>query len=348
MKRLFALIMMLCMCCSAAFAEGSQVTASGMVESRNVYQITAPFTGVLKPFDWETGDTVHAQDVLFEMETIRIYAPADGTVGAVFAENGDLCTDVIAQYGMLMSIEKTNNLLVDASTSGAYNDEDNRTIHMGERIFFEESNDRDNEGEGRIISVNGNNYVIEVTDGDFENGDSVKIYRDDKMTTKSCIGSGKISRAADVPVAGTGRVLSCNVKEGQQVSKGDLLLMLAAQDAEPTLASAQMNAGQDGALEVLAASGQQAYKGMLLARVHDMAQLNVVAEVDEMDLNLVEVGDSLTVVLDCYPGETFTGTVVQIAQIGVPRQNASYYDVTIELDIKKQLLPGMNATVLLK
>lgn len=93
------------------------------------------------------------------------------------------------------------------------------------------------------------------------------------------------------------------------------------------------------------ASGQQVYKGQLLASIHDLSTMNVVAEVDEIDLERVHVGDTLTVVFDCYPQEEVSGTVQSISLIGNAKQNATYYDVTLSISASWQVLPGMNATV---
>ena len=326
----------------AQTAAVSNVTANAVAESENVYKITAPYSGVLLPFDLESGDQVAAGDTLFSLDTVKVYAPVDGIVQAVFADPGDLCEDVTALYGMIACIERALPQVADASTSGAYNDEENRLIHVGETVYFYQTSDKDNEGEGRVTAVNGSDYTVELTAGDFENGDSIKIYRDEKMGTKSCIGSGTIERAADVAVNGTGRVLSCAVQPGQSVRKGQLLFELSGQDAE-----ANVTASHAGAVELAAgaSSGQQVYKGQLLASIHDLSAMNVVAEVDEIDLERVHVGDTLTVVFDCYPQEEVSGTVKSISLIGNAKQNATYYDVTISISTSWQVLPGMNATV---
>ena len=71
------------------------------------------------------------------------------------------------------------------------------------------------------------------------------------------------------------------------------------------------------------------------------------AEIDEIDLAAVRVGDVLSYTLDAYPGETFSGAVTEIRPIGAARQNATYFDVRITLPDSTALLPGMNATVTL-
>ena len=95
----------------------SNVTANAVAESENVYKITAPYSGVLLPFDLESGDSVSAGDTLFALDTVKVSAPVDGTVQAVFAETGDLCEDVTALYGMIACIERTLPQVAQAKSS---------------------------------------------------------------------------------------------------------------------------------------------------------------------------------------------------------------------------------------
>jgi len=324
------------------------ITANAVAQSRTVYQIVAPYSGVLKPFDWETGDAVSEGEALFALDTFKVYAPVDGTVRALFAEPGDQAASVMGQYGMLAAIEKNNPMIVNATSSGAYNKDENRIVHVGENVYLEEVNDRDNEGTGRIIAVDTKGYVVEVTGGIFDDNVSIEVYRDPSCGTKSCIGSGRTDVTVEVPVSGTGYVLSAAVQEGDSVKKGDLLYELASQDADNTLTSAVLSAPAQGAIELAVPSAMQVYKGQLLAKIHDLSAIDVVASVDEMDLDRVAVGESITIVFDRYPSSDVTGTVTSISRIGTPKQNATYYGVTIAVTTNLELLPGMNAVVYLK
>jgi len=120
---------------------------------------------------------------------------------------------------------------------------------------------------------------------------------------------------------------------------------VVSQDAESSVSSASVKASASGALEVAVQGGMQVYKGQLMAKVHDLKELSVIASVDEMDLGGVSAGSSLAIVFDRYPEEMVMGTVSQISAIGTPRQNASYYDVTVDFYTTLDILPGMNATV---
>ena len=347
MKKLLAILMAVLLLPAAAMADET-VTANAVAESANVYQIIAPYSGVLKPFDWETGDVISKGETLMEMETIKLYAPVDGTVRALFAEPGDQAANVLSQYGMLAAIEKDQPMVVNATSYGAYSKAENKLVHVGEQIYLEEVNDRDNEGTGRIIAVSPDGYVVEVTGGEFDDNVSVEIYRNSDCSSKSCIGSGRTDITAEMPVSGSGYVLKSAVQEGDIVRKGDVLYELASQDAENTLRSASLTAPVQGAVELAVTSGMQVYKGQLLAKVHDLSAMNVVASVDEMDLDRAEIGDNITVVFDRYPDAELHGTVTEISRIGMPKQNATYYDVTISIITNLEVLPGMNAVVHLK
>ena len=349
-KKLISLVLCLLMLaplCAAGAEEAAVSTANATVDAANTVQLTAPFAGVLLPYDWNGGERVSSGDVVLEMDTNKLYAPADGALQGVFAEEGDLCEDVIAQYGKIANIEKPETLVISATTSGRYNSDENKELHVGSTIYVEQTDDTDNTGEGRITALNGNAYSVELTAGDFVEGDQVKLYRDEKMGSKTCIGSGTLVRGGDVAVQGSGRILKSYCRQGQQVKKGQLLFELAPADCAPTVTDGQLKADCDGILELKAASGQQVYKGQVLALLHDLTAMEVTAQVDEVDLDRVHVGDSLKVICDRYPDTELSGTVVSIAGMGVQKQNATYYDVKLSISTSLELLPGMNATVYL-
>ena len=91
-------------------------TATGVVRSAHTQDVLAPFSGTLLPFDWETGDAVHAGDVLLEMDTTPVYAPFSGTLSVLFAAAGDDAQSVSARYGCIAAIEPENPYLLNATT----------------------------------------------------------------------------------------------------------------------------------------------------------------------------------------------------------------------------------------
>ena len=313
----------------AAFAAALTLTAScalaatadAKIVAPNTEKITAPFAGTLLPFDYETGDSVSAHETLFTLDTTPVYATQAGTVSAVFASVGDDASGVAAHYGALAVIEPKNALYIDASTDQAYNDADNRYIHAGETLYLKLSNDK---GTGVVTSVSGKKYTVEILSGSFDVDDTVRCFRESTTPSDSEVGRGKVTRYADVQVnANSGRIAAVHVKPGDAVEVGDLLFELVDAQSEKN-ASRSIAASKDGVITSMnTASGAQVYRGQLLCEVADLSTLELSAEVDELDLHSIAVGDTLSYTLDAFDGETFTGTVTQIYSGGAKKQNAT-------------------------
>ena len=327
---------------SAACALGA--TANAVIVAPVTAKITAPFSGTLLPFDLTAGDEVAAGDTLFTMDTVPVYATQSGTVSAVFAKAGDDASGVIAHYGSLAVIEPTRALYVAADNSQAYDDDENRYLHAGETLYLKCGSEK---GTGLVTSVSGNAYTVEILTGSFDVGDTVRCYRESGTPSDSETGRGRVTRYPDISVAAEGRIAAVHVKAGDTISVGDLLFeVIDGQSAKGVPLS--LTAPVSGAITALStASGAQVYRGQLLCEIADLTQLELSAEVDELDLSAISVGSALTFTLDAYAGETFSGMVTEIRPIGITRQNATYYDVRITLPAGKTLLPGMNATVTL-
>lgn len=334
MKKFLALLMMLMLTCSSALAAPDFTNcaiANGNVAAAAFVDVTAPYSGTLSSFDLNTGDTVKAGDELFRMLTTTVYAPEDGTAKLVFAKPGDDASAVLTRYGSLVSLELPQTLRISATTSGAYNKAENRTIVLGETLYFRSTKEGKEEGEGRVILVQGDSYVVEITEGEFELGENLTLYRDDDYSNKDCVGKGQVTRRDPVTIQGMGRVHEVLVAEGEQVKASQPLLTLMAADADVD-ASPIVTAPKDGVVaNVSVIPGQQVWKGMTLARIYLTDAIEVVADVDEMDLGNLRVGDSLSVVLDTDPDTVITGQVTEISGLGVTRQNAAYYTVHISI-----------------
>ena len=337
---LTALLVIASLSCACALG----ATANASIVAPETAKITAPFAGTLLPFDLSGGDAVNAGDVLFEIDTIPVYAAQSGTAAAVFAGVGDDASGVAGHYGAMAVIEPEHPLYLDANTDDAHDSDDNRYVHAGEHLYLKHG---DEKGTGMVTSVSGKYYTVEVLTGNFDLDDTVRCYRESAMPYDSEIGRGKVKRYADAVVNASGRVAAVHVQPGDQVKTGDLLFeMIDAQS--PIGVSPEIVSPVTGAVTALyATSGAQVYRGQLLCEIADLGKLELSAEIDEIDLAAIRLGDVLSYTLDAYAGKVFTGAVTEIRPIGAPRQNATYFDVRITAPEGVTLLPGMNATITL-
>jgi HlyD family secretion protein len=78
----------------------------------------------------------------------------------------------------------------------------------------------------------------------------------------------------------------------------------------------------------------------------DMAQMEILALVDESDIGLIREGQDVRFTVQAYPDEEFSGTVRQIRLKPETIQNVVNYTVVVDAPNKAGLLlPGMTATV---
>jgi len=85
--------------------------------------------------------------------------------------------------------------------------------------------------------------------------------------------------------------------------------------------------------------------------VSDLSQMEVVSEVDENDVVLVSIGDSVDISVDAIPDTSFLGIVSEIAHTATTRGRGTQEEVTnfevkiAILDKEQKLRPGMSSTV---
>lgn len=335
-----ALLLALCLSCACALA----ATANASIVAPVTHKLTAPFAGTLLPFDFTQGDAVENGELLFALDTTPVYAAQNGTVAAVFVTEGDDGQGAQNQYGAMAVIEPQYPLYIDAENEEAYDKDENFYQHVGEKLYLKWNSTT---GTGMITKVDGDDYIVEIHSGDFDPDDTVRCFRESHHPQASEIGRGKVKRYADITVNAAGRVAKVHVQPGDTVKTGDLLFEMIDAQSAPGV-SPEITAPASGAITQLAAvSGAQVYRGQLLCEIADLSQLELSVELDELDLNTVSVGDTLSYTLDAYAEKVFSGTVSKIRPIGTKRQNATYFDVRVSIPQGINVLPGMNGTVLL-
>lgn len=86
-------------------------------------------------------------------------------------------------------------------------------------------------------------------------------------------------------------------------------------------------------------------EGTTVLSVTPADTMRVVVSVDELDVLQYEKGMDAEITVDALPGESFSGTVTEIAGVGSNSGGSSKFDVTVELTRSGEMLPGMNCSV---
>jgi HlyD family secretion protein len=84
----------------------------------------------------------------------------------------------------------------------------------------------------------------------------------------------------------------------------------------------------------------------LFTIAEDLTKMQVEVSVDEADIGRIKLEDRATFTVDSFPGQTFSGAVVQIRKAALVVQNVVTYTVVVAVDNPGgRLLPGMTANV---
>lgn len=81
---------------------------------------------------------------------------------------------------------------------------------------------------------------------------------------------------------------------------------------------------------------------MTLVTIYDLSEVTFEMSVDELDVQNVQVGQSVTVTADAFEDQVFTGKVTNVSLAGTNSNGVTNYPVTVTLDEVGDLLPGMN------
>ncbi|HZW04612.1 MAG TPA: efflux RND transporter periplasmic adaptor subunit [Anaerolineaceae bacterium] len=136
------------------------------------------------------------------------------------------------------------------------------------------------------------------------------------------------------------------VKDGPDADE-----VLAAQTkldiAQATLDLARLTAPFAGTVTQLDSQvGDLVSNGLLALKLDDLSRLLVDVEISEVDIRQVQIGQPVSITFDALPGQTFGGTVVDIAAFGSATGGAVNFPITVEIqNPSTEIKPGMTAAV---
>ncbi len=154
-------------------------------------------------------------------------------------------------------------------------------------------------------------------------------------------------RRDPIPVTGAGRIGAVFVQPGDEVAADAPLFELLSADADPEAAAGILSPCGGVIASTAVQPGQQVWKGALLARIYRTDDIEVVAEVDEMDLKKIRVGDVCPILLDMDEDTVLQGKITEISALGAARQNAAWFRVHLALENASGIPLGASASVYL-
>ncbi|TYP52506.1 RND family efflux transporter MFP subunit [Thermosediminibacter litoriperuensis] len=161
------------------------------------------------------------------------------------------------------------------------------------------------------------------------------------------------------------RVTKVHVKDRNRVKKGDAVISLTGSDVRDMLEEElekireledklrrlygqyellEIKSPMDGVVaSINAQPGRTIQMGEWLGHIYNSEDMQMWAQVDDVDVLMVKQGSPVKVTVDALPGKTFEGKVMHVATMGKDMSGITRFEVSISVKGTPELRPGMQA-----
>ena len=371
----------------------NSLSGTGTLNPANTYTVKSLVDGKILTSNFEEGDKVEEGDVLYTIDSSDastnlekasialqqaqrsydktvdrqfVHAEVDGTVSSLKVAKGD----EVSSGQEVAVIRDSSKMMLSLQFPAA--DAANFSVGQSADVVLD----------GTFESLKGTITAVTGTD-ELSTGNllvrtvTIRVNNAGGLTTAqaatanvngvSSIASATFAYQAErtltAPAAGT--VSSINVQEGDDVTKGDILIELSGDDLTESIQSASealrsaeisMQNQQDTMsnytitspisgtiIEKNAQQGEALTSGSTLCVIYDLNYLEMVINVDELQISSLSVGQKVQLTADAVTDKTYVGTVTRVSMKGSSSGGTTTYPITIRIDETDGLRPGMNA-----
>lgn len=313
------------------------------VEQSSVISAMADLQSQIKTLDTQLSD---AED---DAADTTIYAGVTGRVKTIFGEEGADVVDVMAEHGALALLSLDGYMEVTIQTDA---------LTVGDGVSVKLSDGKT--VTGTVESVADTGTTVLITDEGTTYEDTVTVLSSDGTE----LGSGTLGIHSALRITGyAGTISEVKTKLDKKVTDESKLFILedtgysanyqsllrSRADLEETLLEL-LSIQRDGA--ILAKMDGSVYSldhteetPTAVATLSADQKMSVTIDVDEADILLLEVGQSVTVSVSSVSEEDFQGTLTEIDRTST---SSGTYSAVVELDKVEGMLSGMSASVSVK
>ena len=358
------------------------LTGSGTLQPADSYTVTTLVSGEVLSDTFEEGDIVEKDQLLYTIDSSDVsttetqaqtnytqalkakYPTADisGTVSEVYVSNGD----AVSAGTELCRISASNDLTIDFQFSYAKDGD----FYVGQpaKIYL---NGYAGYIDGTVAQVGGSSMAnatgmkmttvrVKAANPGLVSGDCtasavVGNYTSYGQTTV------KVGTGSTITASASGKVSGLTLMPGDSVSSGQRICTITGDSVDNQLqnAKASLENAQDRLDDYMVTSpitgtvvektvkagdnvGTGSNSNNTLCIIYDLTYLEMTLNIDELDIDNVEVGQTVNVTSDAKEGQTFTGVVTKVSVVGTTSGGTTTYPVTVRIDDTDGLRPGMN------
>ena len=358
------------------------LTGSGTLQPADSYTVTTLVSGEVLSDTFEEGDIMEKDQLLYTIDSSDVsttetqaqtnytqalkakYPMADisGTVSEVYVSNGD----AVSAGTELCRISASNDLTIDFQFSYAKDGD----FYVGQpaKIYLN----------GYAGYIDGT--VAQIGSSSVANGTGMKMTTvrvkaaNPGLVSGDCTASAvvgnytsygqttvKIGTGSTITATASGKVSGLTLMPGDSVSSGQRICTITGDSVDNQLknAKASLESAQDRLDDYMVTSpitgtvvektvkagdnvGTGSNSNNTLCIIYDLTYLEMTLNIDELDIDNVEVGQTVNITSDAKAGQTYTGVVTKVSVVGNTSGGTTTYPVTVRIDETDGLRPGMN------
>ncbi|MBQ8075649.1 MAG: HlyD family efflux transporter periplasmic adaptor subunit [Oscillospiraceae bacterium] len=293
--------------------------------------------------------------------SLSVTSPISGRIKKIYAEEDDVVSDITERYGGLAEISADNKLKVEFDLQ----ENKQSSVHIGEEVRVEVDGHTQ---KGTVALLEEKKICVTISDeGKYDLGESAVV------TSRSGekLGSGVLASNHPYLVRfDYGIIDDVRVEENESVYSGTVLFTLRdrdynekylsllddrqellqdLQDLKACKKNPVVLSEYDGYVKTLNVEEGIVYdKDQKFCTIADVTTLKLKVDIDELDIDGIEAGQTAKIVFDAFEEETYEGTVEKISGAGNNSGGVTNYAVTISLAGNNHLKDAMSATAFIR
>lgn len=312
----------------------STVSESGNVSADSQVDVTSPSSGIIEAVYVKNGDTVSEGQNLFKVKAV---ASAQEKASAYASYESALVSynnAVQAKQSEQATLEKDRQAVLDAQN--AVNYKNSNSTNPSTKTSY-----TDLEKESIDSALTNAQEAFTADQTKYNQEDTAIAAANANLQSETLSYQATQDSVVTAPMDGT--VANLSVSEGNSVTASSNGSSNNNSSSNSNNSSSNNSSSSNSSSS---SSGSSTSDGSTVLVLGNFSQLSVVAQVNEVDIPKVKVGQNATVTLDAFPNETFVAKVESVDSVGTTSSGVVTYNVYLNLvapptDIK----PGMTASI---
>ncbi len=336
------------------------VGATGTVRSNQSAQMAWQTTGSVDKVNVEIGDRVKSGDTLATLQMTSL--PQNVILAEADLLNAQQALEDLQNSGASQAQAEQDVAEAQKAFDDAKNKYDGINFNRASDTYIDNIQAQLDLANQQVAKMRQFYHLFQnLPDGDSRKAQalaaltSAELHRDDLVAQLNYV-TGKPDATDSAQRKANYEVAKARLADAQRrlerMKNGVDPLELASARAKVTAAQATLNLARIVApfnatvTDVKPLPGDQVSPGQVAFRLDDISHLMVDVEVSEVDINAIELNQSVDVSFDAILGKTYKGTVTEVSQVGTVLQGAVNFTVTVELtDADEIVKPGMTAAI---